>query len=227
MARTERRKDPSEPPDTHVGLRRPDVPHLSQTFVPPESDPYCPHFPSKFREFLGRRPLVGAESAAHYDGLVENFAAKWKPQDLLQWLQLKQQIDAIWEKMRLQAVKRAILRIAQIDELAIHLERNLPPKAKSQDKLERERLAREVLNPWRNSAEVEDHLEELGTSSDEINARAFPKVINLLETLSGMVASQDRREAGMRREMTETRWMSEKVAALPSLCDLDDDGEEV
>ena len=56
------------------------------------------------RKLFGRRPIMAGEDPADYELLMKLVRSDVKPQDLREWLLMKDIVDAEWEVLRLRGL---------------------------------------------------------------------------------------------------------------------------
>ena len=61
------------------------------------------------RKLFGRRPIMAGEDPADYELLMKLVRSDVKPQDLREWLLMKDIVDAEWEVLRLRGLKVTML----------------------------------------------------------------------------------------------------------------------
>lgn len=67
--------------------------------------------PTEMLSVLGRAALLRTESGDAYDALTAHCAAAVDPQDMVEWLMVRDYADLTWEILRLQRMKRHIVNL--------------------------------------------------------------------------------------------------------------------
>lgn len=72
-------------------------------------NPPLPFIPDDIQYLFDRRPLVFGESGALYDALLSRVAAAVSPNDVVDWLYVKDIVDFTWEIERLRRIHTATI----------------------------------------------------------------------------------------------------------------------
>jgi hypothetical protein len=73
--------------------------------------------PRELHFMLGRPALLRAESRKAYDQLMAQCAAAVDPQDMVEWVMVRDYVDLTWEIMRLRRMKRAVVALKTPDAI--------------------------------------------------------------------------------------------------------------
>ena len=88
-------------------MSRVEAPPAGPSRVP--ATPLSPLIPDEIRRLLGKRPLTHGESEEDYDALFARVVAYVEPQDVVEWLSIKDIVDLAWEARRLRLMKAALI----------------------------------------------------------------------------------------------------------------------
>lgn len=75
------------------------------------------NMPVELQSLLGRAPLLRTESSQAYDALTAQCAAALDPQDMIEWLMIRDYVDLTWEILRLRRMKQHLLKLGAPDAI--------------------------------------------------------------------------------------------------------------
>src|SRR5262245_39706807 len=154
--------------------------------------------PSNVAKLFGKRPIVAGEDPADYDLLTKLVRKDVKPQDLREWLLMKDIVDAEWELLRLRGLKVTMLHAMVPRAVKAQMfdgRTSLPTVHKWVQPL-RGHLVGILAGDPTAKQELEKLLEAEGLTLDVITAAAFEKtIVAQVHTDRMAAAAYDRRNA--------------------------------
>jgi hypothetical protein len=171
--------------------------------------------PAVIRQLLDKPPIMVGEDPAEYRQLFELVRADLQPQDLQDWLTVRDIADAEWELLRLRGIKMAIMHAMlprAMQSLIADTERLLPLETKWVAPL-RKHLIGVLAGDQQAKQELDRLLEGFGLTLDVVTATTFAHTITSQVHTERMVAAAYERRNRAYRELERRR---AKAAAAPS-----------
>lgn len=158
--------------------------------------------PKEIRALICQRNILSSEDPKQYDDLLRVLIETCQPQDALQWLQIKDLQDLIWEKARLKRIKPGIIEIRQKDALeslltAMHHTHINHAQAKD-DAIEW------YLDPDAKK-EIQKRLAQFNLTQNSIDALAVVQCVNTLVAVEKMQMSIDARQFAISAQLVEQK----------------------
>lgn len=197
----------------HRNISRVDLNESRREILEMNARPPLPIIPEDIRYLFDKRPIVFGESDALYEALLSRVAVAVSPNDVVDWLYVKDIVDFTWEIERLRRIHTATIE----NELESSLARLLVVKQSSDLVLSasgaslpssERKLARAFFsNQSKAKREVTSILAKKGLEFDidSLMAKAFSRKIEILEILGRMMASVEGRRDKTLREIDRRR----------------------
>jgi hypothetical protein len=154
--------------------------------------------PSGVRKIFGKPPIMAGENPADYEQLMDLVREDVDPQDLQEWLLMRDIVDAAWELLRLRGLKVGMLHamIPRAVDSQIYDAAGLRPAGSTLAPAIRKHLVGIVAGDEGAKRDLEKLFEQHGLTLDVIAAAAFEKaIVQQLHTDRMVGAAQDRRKA--------------------------------
>jgi hypothetical protein len=151
--------------------------------------------PAVVRKIFGKRPILASEDPTVYDQLLSEIISELEPQNLQQWLLVKDIADAEWELLRLKSM--------MADMVNVSIAFNLRFQSWNDTSKVAARIHLHVQDGQRGDAEAQTGLVELlgahDTSIDAFAATAFEKtIVPQAHTVRMTTTTAKRRDAAYR-----------------------------
>ena len=182
--------------------------------------------PDEIRAIFGKPPLLCNEDAAAYERLHSRIASTIDPQDIIDWIWVRDITDLQWEIMRLRRFQALIINNARRPALQylcrIALDDGeLPPE--SVYKVAKKVTDGAMAGGATGKELASDQLKAYGIDEDAVDAAAFNQQVETLETLARMTAAAELRrdkvlrEVEIRREVVGRRLRQIVVHSEPAI----------
>jgi hypothetical protein len=184
-----------------------------------------PIIPPDIKELLGRPPLLRGEVAADYWRIFERLALERSPRDYIEWLYLKDVVDALWEERRCRRMRDALIDRG-IPAAAAQILHDAEGEHFSEAQVKRgfEFVTQGMMRGDAEDAEtVDETLASAGLTRDALAAAAFAEQIDTLERLSRMADTCGRRRRNATSDAERHRFalMQQRPDARGAVTDLD------
>ena len=156
--------------------------------------------------FIGERPLIHGEDPRVYDGLFCRFAAAVEPADPVEWLWVKDLVDAAWEAQRARRLRAQLFNIWRKSAIEKLVESCLDDGSI----MDPYTLSRGIAHDWtstgaRGEREMEKLLAEYGLSPDVVHATVLGTHARSFERIDSMIAAADQRRDKIIQEIERRR----------------------
>lgn len=152
----------------------------------------APKMPNELAAALGRPPLLRAESRMGYDALTAQVAATVDPQDVVEWLMIRDYVDFTWEILRLRRMKRHIVNLGAPDAV-FHIADRLRHQRRDSDS------GREAMQAWNVGGDARKslcrQLARNDAGQETIDTEAFLARFGSIEKVETVLAQKE----GLRR----------------------------
>jgi hypothetical protein len=159
--------------------------------------------PEEIRLLLGGPPLIGGEDGALYSQLLSRVAVFVDPQNIIEWLYVRDILDHDWEIRRYRHMHATLVNaklVGLIDPL-LHIGAICDP-AGDGEKLPEPLLNARDLFKSKSVDEIRTYLKDRGMDFDSKLAQAFGLCRKEIEALERMLASVESRRSAVFREIT-------------------------
>jgi hypothetical protein len=158
--------------------------------------------PNDIQPFFDNPPILNSENPKLYWELVKKLQIAINPQNVIEWMWLKDAADYGWEAFRLQRMKATTIDIAKKQAVQTVLRRLLPNLQKQRGADVADKVF-ELTKGWFTDAaakaEVETVLKIHGLKNDAIEAEAFIESIDKLQAIDELLGiATVRRDASLR-----------------------------
>ena len=158
--------------------------------------------PREIRAIIMDRAILTSESQEEYDNLLLCFAETYKPNDVVQWFEVKRACVLSWEERRMHCIKPVILETAPVVEEARCKEAILIRQYKS--------LAADHPGKF-DKKSIQQAIKDAKVPARIIEAKAFIERMPALETLEKLQLSNDARQRLVHEALAERQ----TIEALP------------
>jgi hypothetical protein len=163
--------------------------------------------PEEVAEYIGERPIVTGENPHDYDALFNRIKSIVAPADAIEWIWLKDVIDATWEARRFRHMRDQILELGRARGIKGVLQTLLQDKRLDSDF---EQHIAEVGSLWMNGGvEGEAHMVEFlgrfGLEPSAIMAETFLNRSGVYEQLERLAVAADKRRDAVLQEIQRRR----------------------
>jgi hypothetical protein len=155
--------------------------------------------PRHIREIFGEPPLLRSESRDAYDRLWSALALQFDPQEIMEWVWVRELADLTWEIVRIRRALTSLLNVTFKTGLRITLNavmplaRTLPP--------EPDVLAESWYDVPAGKGKVGSTLAKYGLSADAAEGEAFVWRLEQIERMQRLIISAERRRSLTMREL--------------------------
>jgi len=156
----------SAPASSQHELETPRGERLEQPTIPPE-----------VQKLFGDPPILIGEDPAHYNCLLDQWVIAIAPQDIAEWLWLKDCVDESWEILRLPRFKSALISLGRGNAI-YEIMREVIGRGLPEQKGHAERLASEWFTDPKAKDQVIGVLATQGLTEVSIDARALSSCVN-------------------------------------------------
>jgi hypothetical protein len=162
-------------------------------------------------------PIVKGESQVDYERLLHSLVEMIDPQNVMEWVLLKNLLDLIWEERRYMKAKAAITSMTVKEALRLILESILPA-----DLAERTWAVKKYAEDWFKGDEerlaVLKLMEPYGLSEDSVVAQALTLRLPEIEKLEQVLRQVRLGKAATTRELEYLRvnsmWLTKEIARI-------------
>jgi len=163
--------------------------------------------PADVAEYIGERPIVTGESPQEYDALFGKIASFVVPADPVEWIWVKDIVDALWEARRFRRMRNQILELGRPRAMKLVLETLLQDKRL--DHGFKEHIA-ELVSAWMEAgaegeASMAEFLSRYGLEPSAIMAETFLNRSQVYDQLERLAAAADKRRDAVLREIERRR----------------------
>jgi hypothetical protein len=155
--------------------------------------------PGDIQALFGTRPLIFSEKADAYDALISRIAAAVAPQDIIEWLYVKDVGDITWEIQRHRRCKTSIVNnerkfaLGRIISIAIDLGED---SAKAM--VDRRHLAEKfIAGDEETIKRVGPEMKKFDLNDDSVMAEAFDRKLESIEAIDQMLTRAEVRRDRM------------------------------
>lgn len=150
------------------------------------------------QSLLGRASLLASESAEAYDDLTAQCAAAVDPQDMVEWLMVRDYVDLSWEILRLRRMKQHIITVASPDAVS-YIAGELA------DTRERSEASAAAVQAWIKGGAAQQALRRdlarRDVSQDTIETHAFLRELNSIGSIERILAEKERMRRAVLRDL--------------------------
>jgi hypothetical protein len=168
--------------------------------------------PAEIRPLITERHILSSEDPKSYDDLLNLLIALYRPKSILQWLGVKNQQDLLWEQLRLNRIKPAIIETGRKDALVQLLTSIADTWVIDDTSTGNVTRAEEDATGWftdpSERERVSDLLRQYNLSETAIDAKAFILHADALQILERMQMSNEERQYELRRQLEQERHLS-------------------
>ena len=158
--------------------------------------------PAVLQTVLGPPPLMRSESAADYDALTAQCAAAVEPQDMIEWMIVRDYVDLSWEILRLRRMKQHVVAVARCDAVA-YIARAFAPQGGRRDA--GELAATEWCKGGETRRALMDEFATVDVDVRTIESHAFLREANSVATIEGMIADKEQARRAVLRDLETYR----------------------
>jgi hypothetical protein len=181
--------------------------------------------PPDIRDLLGPPPLLRGEAPQSYWRIFERLALERVPRDYMEWLYLKEIVDALWEERRCRRMRDALIDCGTpAAAVAIIEDAEGEHFSETQAKRGIEFVTQGMMRGDAEDAETVDAtLASAGLTRDALAAASFADQIDTLERLSRMADTCGRRRRSAMSDAERHRFtlMQQRPDARGAVTDLD------
>jgi hypothetical protein len=179
----------------------------SQQHRPPAKAPPLAGLPEDVAEFIGERPIVRGENPQDYDALFTRIEAYIKPADPVEWIWVKNIVDATWEARRFRRMRDQVLDLGRFSAMKRIVETLRQDKRFDADF---KKSTTDLVFSWiRGSAEGEAEmakfLGQYGLEPSAIMAETFMSRSDVYDQLERLAGAADKRRDSVLREIERRR----------------------
>ena len=158
--------------------------------------------PAVLQSVLGPPSLLRSESAADYDALTAQCAAAVEPQDMIEWMIVRDYVDLSWEILRLRRMKQHVVAVAKCDAVA-YIAREFNPQGGRRD------AGAVAATEWCEGGETRralmDRFATVDVDARTIESHAFLREADTVATIEGMIADKEQARRAVLRDLETYR----------------------